>query len=244
MRGGDSRADRLGLAASGVALGVCVGRGRVRRRSGGHIACERCHVDRRRRLRVTLSRPYALEQVHEPRDVVLPARPVGHLDGVPQCQCRERSREVVRNRHGGAGYERGDDADVAPERRLDLEPHVIVRAAQAPFATGVRCRQPARADHDEEHVARRDRRLDGVLELDADVDRVDVHEHVFGAQFVGKGIVETACLAARVLAPVTDEDTHGLRGVVGSCWIRHRRARRDHRVRVALAPALVHPQKV
>ena len=204
------------LRRAASCLGVCVGRRRLRRPDGGQIACERGHVDRRRRLGVALSRPYALEQVHQPRDVVLPARPVRHLDGVPQRECERASREVVRNRHPGAGDECGDDADVASERRLDLEPHIVVRAAQASFAAGVGSRQPARADHHEEHVAGRDCRLDGVLELDADVDRVDVHEHVLRAELVGKGIVETACLAARVLAPVTDEDTHGLRGVVGS----------------------------
>jgi hypothetical protein len=48
-------------------------------------------------------------------------------------------------------------------------------------------RQPARTDHREEHVARRDPRLDRVPELHADVDRVDIHEDVVLAELLWPG---------------------------------------------------------
>ena len=90
------------------------------------------------------------------------------------------TREVFRRGHDRAADQRGDDADVAHERGLDLEPHEVVLAVEPALAGAVDDRQPARPDHREQHVARPDRRLDRILELDADVDRVDVHEDVLG----------------------------------------------------------------
>ena len=246
MRGGDSRADRLGLAASCVALGVCVGRGRVRRRAGGrgHLRAQpgRSAAPASAWLspaRMRSSRFMSRETSYCQRG------PSAISTRVPQRECRERSRagrpQPASRRRRRARGRRGCCVR-APSRP---------RAARSrPCGSGVVRRVLSAAVSQRGPIITKSTSHDETAASMACLNStpmsiVSTSMNTFSApEFVGKGIVETACLAARVLAPITDEDTHGLRGVVGSCWIRHRRARRDHRVRVALAPALVHPQKV
>jgi hypothetical protein len=94
--------------------------------------------------------------------------------------------------------------NVALERGLELDAHVIVRLLES--APAIRVDEPLLSDHDEHDVRRLDGTLDCNREVEAGLDRVDVHEDLILAEVVAEHLVKATSVHRAVLSPVIDED--------------------------------------
>src|SRR3954447_669397 len=138
-------------------------------------------------------------------DVVVPAR-VGELARLPPGQRRQVRGKLVLLRHERAVDQHGDDLDVrALERPRDLAAHEVLGIVEAAVAVGVRHRRPALADDRKEHVAAVEQRLDVLVEVHPALHRY-VAEGPARAAALVQGVVQASGPAARVGAPVADED--------------------------------------
>jgi hypothetical protein len=108
-------------------------------------------------------------------------------------------------RHRRAGQDR-DHSHPGLQRRLDLQPHDVVRVIETAVPSVVDDRKPAVADHHEQHVARLDRLADRLGEVGARWDRVDVLEHPLGAERLRHDPVEPVGLIRGVLPAVAQKD--------------------------------------
>ena len=141
-------------------------------------------------------------------DVVVPA-PIGELEGVAPAQRQQRLRQLLARREPGAVDEHGDDLDaVARQRALDLQAHPVVGLVDPPLALAVARVEPAGADDGEHDVALVDEARDVLAEVRAGRD-LDVAEDVLVAVAAREVALQAPGVAARVVAPVADEDALG-----------------------------------
>jgi hypothetical protein len=109
-------------------------------------------------------------------------------------------------RHLGPLDQDRDEADVAVQRRLDLEPHEILGIIEAPPPVLVGDREPLPADQCEEHVTASHRIGDHLDEVVARLDGVDVLEDLCSAEVPGEPFDQPAGRHGVRVVPVADED--------------------------------------
>ena len=128
------------------------------------------------------------------------------LEGLAAHQLGQAVRQLVGTRHPGPIHQDRDDADVARQGRLDLQPHEVVAAVEATPAVFVGDGEPLWTDQRQQHVAGPDRPGDHLDEVVAQLDGVDVLEDLPAAEAVGQPVVQPAGWVGRLLPPVADED--------------------------------------
>jgi hypothetical protein len=84
--------------------------------------------------------------------------------------------------HQGIVDQHRDDPDIARQRRLYFQPDGIVWVLQPPLPVSIGDGQPLRPDQCKQHFTAGDCLLDRLGEVDAYLDRVDVHEHLLGTK--------------------------------------------------------------
>ncbi len=138
-------------------------------------------------------------------DVVVPAR-VGQFTRLAPAQWREIGRQFMFGRHLRAVDQYRNDLYVgALQRPGDLAAHQVVGIVEPAVPVSVRDRRPVPADDGEQHLAAVEQRLDMLVEIHAALYR-DVPEQVARPKLLLELVVQTSGPAARVGAPVTDED--------------------------------------
>src|SRR5580658_10447798 len=95
---------------------------------------------------------------------------------------------------------------VARERRSDFQPHEIVGIVETTFAVGVRDRRPLGSDDRKKYAAAGDVVVDGLAKVQAGSDSGDVHEDGIVAVSPDEIVIESSCLAFRVISPITDKN--------------------------------------
>src|SRR5262249_19538289 len=133
---------------------------------------------------------------------------VADLDGIEAGKLPKTSRQVPRLRHFRASEQHGDDARSGLERGDDLRAHQVVLAGQPPVAVRVRRRDPAWADQREENIRLAHLGANGLEEIRARVDAVEVAIDPTLAEPVGEPVEEPAGMAGGIVTAVADEDAH------------------------------------
>ena len=160
---------------------------------------------RRRRARFGLRVDDAAKGGHEPREARAPVG-VDHRERVAAGQRRELGRQLVLAGHRRTAHEHRDHDRLAGQGEADLEPDEVLRVVQAALAVELLGAEPAAADDDEHGIGRAHRRVQALHEVDSRLERVDVHEHLMGAELLDQPVVEPARVCRRILAAIADED--------------------------------------
>src|SRR5262245_59466594 len=98
-----------------------------------------------------------------------------------------------------------NDAKLSLQGGLNLHTHPVVLVFDARPASSVTCRQPARPDHDEHDIALLQGPFDGIHEVIARLQVVDVEEHFALAQLSMQSIEQAPRMPRRVLSAIADE---------------------------------------
>ncbi len=106
---------------------------------------------------------------------------MAELHGLAAAEQEQAGRQLVRARHPRPAHEHRDHPHAAGQRRLDLQPHKITGIIQTPTVL-IGGREPAIADHREQHCARLDRVGNDLGELITWLDRVHILEHPISAE--------------------------------------------------------------
>lgn len=104
-------------------------------------------------------------------------------------QVGQALRQVLSARHDRALCQDRDDAHVAGEGSLDLQPDDIVGIIQPPAASVIGCGQPARPDDRQHYLARIHRAEDRLGEIGAWLDRGHIDEDLVLAETTGQAVV-------------------------------------------------------
>jgi hypothetical protein len=111
--------------------------------------------------------------------------------------------------HGHAIDEDRNDARAVLERGADLESHVVVGIVEPRAAFRVADREPPGSDQGDKDAAGLQCCLDGLDEVGARLDGVQVHEHGSARQVMAEPDLQEARVGAGVAAAVADEDAMG-----------------------------------
>ncbi|MEI9900042.1 MAG: hypothetical protein WDN31_07755 [Hyphomicrobium sp.] len=98
----------------------------------------------------------------------------------------------------------GDDGDAFRQRGRNLLAYIVPLAALQP---GVQHVQPVRSHNGKNDAALRQRLLQFAVEPLTCQEIVDIHEHARAPECRRQRIAYAACIAGRIVAPITDEDT-------------------------------------
>src|SRR3984957_105994 len=114
---------------------------------------------------------------------------------------------MVRTRYVRSTHEHRDDS-ACPSRKgsLDFAANVIFGTVQATPSLAICHADPETANHHQDGVALIESLFEHFCEVDARLDRVDVHEHIVRTEARGEVLVEATRVGLSVLAPVADED--------------------------------------
>src|SRR5262245_29549893 len=121
-------------------------------------------------------------------------------------QRRERVRKLLGAGHPRALEEHRDHPDVALQGCSDFMADEVTGVLQPPPPLGIGDREPVPADERDQDVARAYRALDGLHEVEAGLDAVDIHEDVVAAVMVAQAVMQATGRRTALLAPVADED--------------------------------------
>ncbi len=129
--------------------------------------------------------------------------------------------------HRAAADQGRNHADIAAQSRTNLEPHVVPRAVDSSTPLLVRSAEPVRT-HDGNHdITAADCLINVFAEIDAQRNRIDVHEDMVRPEPLHKPVVDPARSIPRVVPAVAHEDRYPLallRSIVrrrGTMWRRH-----------------------
>jgi hypothetical protein len=137
--------------------------------------------------------------------IVVKAR-VGDLDCVASHERREILGQIRRGGHRCVSDQCRDHADATPQCSGNLSSNEIVRIIQSAPAARVRATEPGLADDGDKGIARADGGVDTFDKILPGLDRVDVDEHVLGAETLSQAIRQSTRIGGAVLTPVTDQD--------------------------------------
>ena len=156
----------------------------------------------------SVRRDQARERLGEHAEIRFPAG-MGQLDRIAECEIGQIGRQLVGRWHACTLHQHRDHRNAALQRRGDLEPDEILGVVDPPHAIAVAGRQPLAPDQCEQDVALGNLGVDHLPEVDAGLDRDDVHEHRVVAEARPQPLEQTPGMPLGVLAPVTDENrTH------------------------------------
>jgi hypothetical protein len=124
---------------------------------------------------------------------------------VPARQRGEDLRQLLGGGLRGALDAGRNDEDVALEGGFELDPDEVVRVVELATALGVRRAEPLLPEESDEDVTGGHGLGDHFDEVGAEIDRVDVHEDVLGAEAGGESVVEAARVPAGIVTAVTEE---------------------------------------
>jgi hypothetical protein len=131
---------------------------------------------------------------------------VGNFDPLPASELLQAVRQILGPGHGRAVNEDWDDANVALERRLNLDAHKVMGMVQATLVPRVGARAPTRADYRDEGIASPDPLGEDINEIFSEFDIVDVEKNAFASKPFREAIINAACEAAGIVSPIADED--------------------------------------
>lgn len=100
-----------------------------------------------------------------------------HVEGIDACQPHQVRWQLGGSRHASVFQKDGDHGDPALQRGRHLDPNEVLRVVKPPAPERILHREPLVSDEGEQDIARRDRLLDHVHEVDAGLDGVHVHKH-------------------------------------------------------------------
>jgi len=129
-----------------------------------------------------------VQHLEQPAGIELEAA-WAQLEGLAAHQPGQAVRQLIDTRHPRLINQDRDDADLARQGRLDLQPHEIIRVIEATPATPIGDRQPLITNQRQQHVAGRDRSSDHFDEVVAELDRVDILEDLAAAEAADQPIV-------------------------------------------------------
>jgi hypothetical protein len=128
------------------------------------------------------------------------------LQGLAAYQRGQAGRQLISPGHPRPVHQNWDDAYVAGQGSLDLQPHEVSGIVEAAPPMLVGDRQPLIADQRQQHIAGPDCSGDHLDEVVAQLDRVDVLEDLAAAEVVGEPVEQPAGRVGGLLPPVADED--------------------------------------
>jgi hypothetical protein len=115
--------------------------------------------------------------------------------------------QFLRGRHPGAFDEDRDDPHVRLlQSGRNFKPHVVVLLFQPSPAGRIFSVEPLAADQDEARVCVAQANGDGVDEVLAGFEGIDIPKNCAFAQASFEGFAETPRISRRVFSPVADED--------------------------------------
>ena len=164
----------------------------------------RCGYRRRTVVRSPHLGKGLVEHLEQPAGVeVEPGR--AEFESLTTHQPGQAGRQLIGARQPGPINQDRDDADVARQGGLDLQPDEVIGVIEAAPPILIGDREPLITDQRQQHIAGSDRSGDHLDEVVAQLDRVDILEDL-AAVTVGQPVVQPACRVGRLLPPVTDED--------------------------------------
>jgi len=131
---------------------------------------------------------------------------VGNLHRLARGEALEGRRQGLGRRHPRAVDEQGDDPDIAAQRGLDLDAHIVFGIGQARIGLGA---APARPDQGQQDLAVANALAQDLGEVRARFDALDIDEYLARGKALRQPVEQPPGEAGRVVAPVTDEDSIG-----------------------------------
>jgi hypothetical protein len=114
--------------------------------------------------------------------------------------------QVCGVRHGCPVDQRRDHPNVATKGRRNFQPNEVLRIIKPTPSSSVGDRQPLLANERHQGIARAYRLLNDLHEVQAGLNRVDVHEHVLSPKVLAEPIIEPSSPPATIVAPIADEN--------------------------------------
>ena len=102
--------------------------------------------------------------------------------------------------------QRGDNPNIAGKRRRDFQPDEVLWVIEPPPSRVISDRQPLLANQCDQGIARAHSLLNNLDEVEAGLNRVDVHKDIVPPKMLAEPIIEPSSPSPTIVPPVADED--------------------------------------
>jgi hypothetical protein len=131
---------------------------------------------------------------------------MGNLGPLPARQTLQALRQFARLGHRRAINKDGNDANVALERSLNLDPDEIVRIVEPAQTVLVGAGNPVPSNDRDERITRADAIGQDIEPINSKVDVVDVEEDVFALKPLHHAVMDRTRGERGLFPPIADED--------------------------------------